>query len=144
MKELAEARRAFAEELRTKQKIQTESLVSAFATVPREVFIGPAPWSIWDPETAPPLADGKIPYAVVTEDDPSVLYRDVLVALDAGRGLNNGQPSLWALVYDRIGIVPGDRIVHIGCGVGYYTAVLAEMTGAGGSVVALDIEPYLL
>src|SRR5215469_18257665 len=107
MKELAGVRRAFAEGLRTKQKIRTETLVSAFATVPRELFVGPPPWSIWDPETAPPVVDGKIPYEVAAGDDPSPLYRDVLVALDVARQLNNGQPSLWAIVYDRAGIERG-------------------------------------
>lgn len=141
MKDLSDARRTFAEELRTRLNIRSGALVSAFATVPRETFLGPPPWRVWDPRTAPVEA-GTIPYR--TTDDPAALYRDVLVALDPGRGINNGQPSLWAIVYDRMDARPGDRIVHVGCGVGYYTAILAEMTGTTGSVVAMDIEPGLV
>jgi protein-L-isoaspartate(D-aspartate) O-methyltransferase len=38
---------------------------------------------------------------------------------------------------------PGDRVYHMGCGVGYYTAILAEMVERGGSVVAIDARPDL-
>src|SRR5258706_127031 len=76
--------------------------------------------------------------------NPRLLYRDVLAALDAERGINNGQPSLWAYVYDRIGVRKGERIIHIGCGVGYYTAILAELVGPTGTIVGLDIDRALL
>lgn len=142
MDELQKARREFAERLRKSAEIQSNALVEAFASVPREAFLGPPPWKIWDPATMPVLPDQKIPYEV--QHDPKMLYRDVLVALDAERGINNGQPTLWALVYDRIDARPGERIIHIGCGVGYYTAILAELVGATGSVVGLDIDRALL
>ena len=32
---------------------------------------------------------------------------------------------------------------HLGCGVGYYTAILAEIVGPGGSVIATEIQPEL-
>jgi len=142
MDDVARVRREFAEWLRKSAKIQTNALVDAIATVPREAFLGPPPWKIWDPETSPRSPDRTIPYEV--HHDPRKLYRDVLVALDAERGINNGQPTLWALVYDRIDARAGERIVHIGCGVGYYTAILAELVGATGSVVGLDIDRALL
>jgi hypothetical protein len=31
-------------------------------------------------------------------------YHDVLIALDEARGINNGQPSLWAGLFDELGI----------------------------------------
>ena len=40
-------------------------------------------------------------------------------------------------------IQPGDRILHLGCGTGYYTAILAELTGPGGKVTAIEIEEGL-
>jgi protein-L-isoaspartate(D-aspartate) O-methyltransferase len=140
--DLSTARRAFAEDLRSKHSIHAGALVNAFAAVPREIFLGPPPWKIWDPMASPLLPDGQIPYT--ESNDPRLLYRDVLVAFDAERGINNGQPSLWALVYDRLDANPGERIVHIGCGAGYYTAVLAEMVGAAGAVVGLDVDAALL
>ena len=38
---------------------------------------------------------------------------------------------------------PGERAYHLGCGVGYYTAILAEMVGPDGSVVAIEALPDL-
>jgi len=37
----------------------------------------------------------------------------------------------------------GETVVHIGCGTGYYTAILAELTGPGGGVEAWDLVPDL-
>jgi len=35
--------------------------------------------------------------SLLTEDaDPRRLYQNVLIALDESKGINNGQPSLWA------------------------------------------------
>jgi protein-L-isoaspartate(D-aspartate) O-methyltransferase len=142
MDELRDARREFAEALRKSAKIETEALVEAFATVPRELFLGPPPWKIWDPVAAPSFPGERIPYEL--HHDPRMLCRDVLVAIDADRGINNGQPTLWAFVYDRINAQHGERIVHIGCGVGYYTAILAELVGPTGLVIGLDIDRALL
>jgi protein-L-isoaspartate(D-aspartate) O-methyltransferase len=38
---------------------------------------------------------------------------------------------------------PGDRFLHIGCGVGYYTAIAARAVLPGGSVVGVEIDPQL-
>jgi hypothetical protein len=35
-------------------------------------------------------------YWTTADADPRAVYRDVLIALDEARGINNGQPSLWA------------------------------------------------
>jgi protein-L-isoaspartate(D-aspartate) O-methyltransferase len=36
-----------------------------------------------------------------------------------------------------------EKIVHIGAGTGYYTAILAELTGKSGTVLAYEIEQDL-
>jgi protein-L-isoaspartate(D-aspartate) O-methyltransferase len=59
---------------------------------------------------------------------------DVLVAIDETRRLNNGQPSLWARLYDQLNLAPGEHAVHIGGGAGYYTAILAEIIDGRGKV----------
>ena len=41
------------------------------------------------------------------------------------------------------GVGAGDHVVHVGCGTGYYTAILAELVGPGGRVTACDIDPEL-
>jgi protein-L-isoaspartate(D-aspartate) O-methyltransferase len=37
----------------------------------------------------------------------------------------------------------GDRVIHVGCGVGYYTAIIAEVVGPSGQVIGLEIDADL-
>jgi protein-L-isoaspartate(D-aspartate) O-methyltransferase len=129
-------RRAYAEELRVRAQLRNEALVRAFATVPREHFLGPGPWQLMLP---PYEASGGV---YITTDDaaPSQLYRNVIVAIDAARFLNNGHPSSLAAWFDSLELQPGDHVLHVGCGVGYYTAVLAETVGERGRVTGVEID----
>lgn len=128
---LAEARRQFAEELHMIAHLGDERVVDAFAAVPRERFVGPGPWRILH------LADG---YWTTPDADPRRLYHNVLVALDESSGLNTGEPSLWAYYFDRLGIKSGDRVLQIGTGTGYFTAILAELVGPSGRVLGLEVD----
>jgi protein-L-isoaspartate(D-aspartate) O-methyltransferase len=76
-------------------------------------------------------------------DDPAFLYQDVVVALAPEREINNGQPVLHAINLAALNVKQGEKVLHIGAGTGYYTAVLARMTGATGKVVAYEIEQDL-
>lgn len=129
-----EARRWFAEELRAICHLRDDRVVEAFATVPRERFVGPGPWRIRH------SADG---YWSTPDSDPRHLYHNVLVALDEARGLNTGEPALWARHFDQIGIASGSRLLQIGAGSGYFTAILAELTGPGGRVDAFEVDEQL-
>ena len=64
----------------------------------------------------------------------------MLVAIDESRRLDNGLPSLWAHLYDLLSIKENERVVQVGCGLGYYTAILSELVGPAGKVVAIDCE----
>ncbi len=130
-------RRAYAEEIRAVAHIESAAMVEAFARVPREVFLGPGPWQI-----ARPL-DPKEPYRTTEDADPRHVYHDVVVALDATRQLNNGQPSALARWIGAATLGPGDAVLHIGCGVGYYTAIMAEIVGPTGRVSGHDIDAVL-
>jgi ubiquinone/menaquinone biosynthesis C-methylase UbiE len=44
----------------------------------------------------------------------------------------------------RSGIVPGMRVLEVGCGSGAYTLFAAEAVGSQGQVFALDIQPGML
>jgi protein-L-isoaspartate(D-aspartate) O-methyltransferase len=68
----------------------------------------------------------------------------VLVAIDPAKGLNNGQPSAHARWMLAAAVCPGDSVLHVGCGTGYYTAIFAELVGAGGRVIGLDVEAGLV
>jgi protein-L-isoaspartate(D-aspartate) O-methyltransferase len=72
--------------------------------------------------------------------DPRHLYHDVLIAIDEERRLNNGQPSLWARMYDQLELSRGG---HVGAGTGYYSAILAEIVGRAGRVTAIEVDPIL-
>lgn len=112
------------------------ALVEALARVPRERFLGPPPWYI-----SSGISLRSSNYQSTT--DVRDLYHDVLVALRADRALNNGQPSLIAKFIDTLSLAPGKRVFHLGCGAGYYTAILAEIVGSEGSVAAVEIDPGL-
>jgi protein-L-isoaspartate(D-aspartate) O-methyltransferase len=75
--------------------------------------------------------------------DPRRLYHNVLISLDQAKGINNGQPSLWALFFDQLDVRPGDHVLHLGCGTGYYTAILAELAGPQGKITAIEIDAAL-
>ncbi len=74
------------------------------------------------------------------EHDPALIYQDVVVALDAERGVNNGSPSLHARWMHLLSPRRGERIAHVGAGVGYYSAILAELVGNEGLVAAVEYD----
>ncbi len=108
-------------------------LRDAFASTPREDFVGKGPWRIL-------TASG---YVETPSDDPVFLYHDVLIALQPDGPINNGQPSLHALCLAGVRVKEGQTVVHVGAGTGYYTAILSKLTGPSGSVVAYELEPDL-
>lgn len=127
------ARHFYAEELCRINHISSPAILAGFSTVPRERFVGPGPWMIQTSGTE----------YFTESDDARNVYQDALIVLDAAKRLNNGQPSLWAFHLSLLDVRPGDSILHLGCGTGYYSAILAELTGPRGRVVAVEIDPAL-
>jgi protein-L-isoaspartate(D-aspartate) O-methyltransferase len=116
--ELQIIRRAYAKQVLAAAEVADARLETAFAAVRREDFLGPGPWLIlrW-PER----------YVATPDADPVYLYSNDLVALIPKRWINNGQPSLHAALIAEAMPQPGDHVVHIGAGTGYYTAILAHL-----------------
>src|SRR5580692_6324558 len=135
--DLKEARMRFAKEIQHQGQIKSTGLIDGLATVPRETFVGPGPWKIMRP------ADMASGYQLTPDGSPRHLCDNVLVALDERRMLNNGEPLALLLFLDSLTLSAGDRFLHIGCGVGYYTAIAAHAVGPQGSVVAVEIDPTL-
>ena len=130
-------REAFADRIRQVADIESPSLIQALATVPREDFVGPGPWKIMRPTE---LNRGYVP---TPDADVSHIYDTVLVALDEDRQLNNGEPSSLLKWLDILTLKPGDDFLHIGCGVGYYTAVASVAVRPEGRVVGVEIDAEL-
>ncbi|HUR22222.1 MAG TPA: methyltransferase domain-containing protein, partial [Vicinamibacterales bacterium] len=131
---MSEARLKLAESIRTAVPSASAALINAFATVPRERFLPPGPWKLRDSTGTWMTADA----------DPARVYADSSIAVDATRDLYNGQPSTIARWFDALAIGEGDRVLHIGCGSGYYSAVLAATVGADGHVTAIDVDEPLV
>jgi protein-L-isoaspartate(D-aspartate) O-methyltransferase len=137
--DLSVVRRLYAEELRfTAPIVRNPAIAEAFASVPRERFLGPGPWHVRGATAGPAGEDFDTPDA-----DPRHVYHDVVVSIDSDRRLNNGGPSLWARCFDHLDIRPGERVLHVGAGTGYYSAILAELVGRHGAVHAVEIDQAL-
>lgn len=136
---LESCRRFYAEEIQYAANLRSSALIEAFARVPRENFLGPGPWQIGIPD----LATGRVNYVPTASADPRHLYHNVTVALDSSRSLNNGQPGSVAAWIAALDLQPGNRVFHLGCGVGYFTAIMAEVVGLAGRVIATEVDHTL-
>ena len=133
-------RRFFAEELEAVCRLRSRALVEAFARVPRERVLGAGPWHIRAVDFINPGAGG---YYATDDDDPRRICHNIAVAIDPSRDLNNGHPGTLATWIESLGVRPGDRMVHVGAGTGYYTAIMAETCGPSGSVLAFEADAPL-
>ncbi len=133
MTDLALFRQFYADLVTAQARVRDARVRAAFAAVPREAFLGGGPWAVRTP-------DG---YVETPSDDPRFVYHDILVALDADRGINNGQPSLHARCLDLVAPQAGEQVLHVGCGSGYYSAILAELVGSEGRVEGFEVDAGL-
>jgi len=65
-------------------------------------------------------------------------------ALPIGYGQTNSQPYTVAFMLEKLQPKPGDRILDVGCGSGWTTALAAEIVGEQGSVYGVEIVPELM
>ncbi len=132
MTSLSVVRRAYAKQMLASVGVAGDiPLERAFAATPREAFLGAGPW----------LISRGVGYASTA--DPAAVYQDVLIALKPDKQINNGSPSLHAAWLHAARIRAGERVVHIGAGAGYYSAILSRLVGARGRVTAIEYEPDL-
>jgi protein-L-isoaspartate(D-aspartate) O-methyltransferase len=87
--ELAIVRRAYAKHVLANSGVDNVRVEAAFAVVRREHFLGPGPWL---------MPRWLCRYVPTPSDDPVYLYQDALVGIVPDRHLNNGQPSLHAML----------------------------------------------
>lgn len=113
----------------------TDRLLDAFRTVPREAFAGAGPWKLRSPHEG-----FSLPVRETPDADPKWLYNSVLIVLDEEKGINIGDPVFWARRFARVNVKPGARVLQVGAGVGYYTAVLSRLVGSEGRIIAYEVE----
>src|SRR5688572_12237126 len=90
------ARARYADAIAATARLRSKALRDAFARVPREHFLAPGPWSLG--RFAGPASVAT--YELTPDDDPVRVYEDTVIAIDAARQLNNGQPSFLAWCLD--------------------------------------------
>lgn len=132
-------RRFFAEEIEAASGLRSAALIEALATVPRERFLGPGPWTVKG-------AEGSDIYGATRQTpdaDPKRVYHNVGIGIDPARQLFNGQPGTISTWIEQLGIERGCRVLHIGAGTGYYTAIMAQCVGPSGRVVAYEADEGL-
>ena len=65
-------------------------------------------------------------------------------ALPIGYGQTISQPLVVAFMIEQLQLQPGDKILDIGSGSGWTAALLAEIVGPEGKVIAIDIISELV
>jgi protein-L-isoaspartate O-methyltransferase len=131
---VAAAREFYAKIVSTAGGELRNDLERAFELVTREHFLGVGPWY---------AVGSKGAYVETPTDDPIHVYQNLVFALDRSRGINNGEPCLHAQMLTSLDPKRGDTALHIGCGTGYYSAILTLLVGSSGKVIAFEIEPDL-
>lgn len=64
--------------------------------------------------------------------------------LDIGHGATNSQPWTVRYMLARLAPQPGERVLDVGSGSGWTTALLGHLVGPTGRVIGVDIEPALV
>lgn len=118
---LAEARARLAESLRG-SGLAGATVSEAFLAVPRHVFL--------PRESAAHAYENT---AIVIKSDADGLPVSA-----------STQPAMMAIMLEQLGLAAGHRVLEIGTGTGYNTALIAEIVGDTGSVVTIDAEPDLV
>ncbi len=134
IEDLKIVRRAYAKQISAVLGVTDKRIEDAFAEVQREAFLGPGPWPIfrfWQNYAPTPTAD------------PVYLYTDDLVGILPERHINNGQPSLHAYLISQASLRAGEHVVHVGAGVGYYSAIIAQLVSPSGKVTAIEFDTEL-
>lgn len=136
-RQFAEVRHLYGETTAAYARSFAEPLARAFSAVRREDFLPAGPWRIFIPS-----ADGNT-YVATPSADPIHLYQNVPIALDADEGINNGEPGLHAAWLGAVAPRPGETVLHIGAGRGYYSAILSSLVAPGGKLTAFEIHEEL-
>ncbi|MGM7699249.1 protein-L-isoaspartate O-methyltransferase family protein [Microbacterium sp. A84] len=98
-----------------------------------------------DPATAIRVREAMAATPRATFLPPSVRHlagadRPVMIGWDA----TNSQPSTVARMLELLDVQPGDRVLDVGSGSAWTTAILATLAGPRGSVIGVEIVAELV
>ncbi|SBW00594.1 Protein-L-isoaspartate(D-aspartate) O-methyltransferase [uncultured Alphaproteobacteria bacterium] len=127
-------RETYASEVAVYGGVKSEALLRAYAAVPRERMLPRGPWVV-------EALDGS--YYVTDDADVSRILHAVGVSIDPKRQLNSGNPAEVGRILEEARFEPGETVFHVGAGLGYFSAIMAEMVGASGRVIAAEVDPVL-
>ena len=130
---LDDVRKSFAKEVARVSGWSDPRLEQAFYRVHREAFLPPGPWKV--------LVEGR--FVETPNLDPIHVYQNAAIALDARKGINNGEPYLHAMWIGAVAPQPGETVTQIGLGMGYYSAVLSLLVLPGGWLIGFEIDSDL-
>ena len=134
VQELAIIRRAYAKQILAAAQIDDPSLELAFAQVRREDFLGPGPWVI---------PDGLV---VIVEHPVPILSTSISTTSCRSSPSDTStmvSPSAHAKWIASASIKPGEHVVHVGTGTGYYTAIMSHLAGPSGEVTGIELDADL-
>lgn len=125
--DIDKARNLMVDDLLHRRIIGTPAVAQAFRRVPRHTL------------TSPPYVIARDLFGTerVRTDDPCRVYTDVAVAVAPERELWCPPPSTTARQIEQLAAVEGMRILHVGTGSGYVTALLADLVAERGSVIGV-------
>jgi protein-L-isoaspartate(D-aspartate) O-methyltransferase len=120
--DLAQLREGMVARVLAASHVTSGPIAEALRTVPRHVFL---------PELLP---------AAAYRDEAIVTKRDG----DGQPISSSSQPTIMAIMLAQLGLEPGHRVLEIGTGTGYNTALMKYLVGTSGVVVSIDIDTDLI
>jgi protein-L-isoaspartate(D-aspartate) O-methyltransferase len=121
----APLRLSMVQELTAAGVLRSERVRDAFLLVPRELFVS----------------------AVAGREGPDSVYSNrVIVTKETPQRVplsSSSAPRVMAAMLERLELEPGMRVLEVGTGSGYNTALLKTLVGPSGRVVSIDIDREL-